>query len=148
VRIFFVRCERGNVEIWTSSITIAEVIRPRESFIPAPLPNWASPALKKFPSIEPRLRLLWDFYSQRTRPTRTLSDAEIKGIKQLVNPNRIRTIQVDDKIANAAVDLSRTVGLKPVDAIHAASAIALHKLKKIEVLQYWDKDYEKVKDGS
>jgi predicted nucleic acid-binding protein len=137
-------CERGNVEIWTSSITLAEVIRPRDKFIPKPFPTWVEPILEKVPLVEQQLRALWDFHTLKTRPSRALTAEQLAGIQQLLHPDRIKTIQVDDRIAGMAVDISRKHGLKPVDAIHAASAIALHKLKRIEVLQHWDKDYDQI----
>jgi hypothetical protein len=40
------------------------------------------------------------------------------------------------------VELSRDYGLKPADSIHAASAILL----KVDELQQWDRDFEKVSD--
>jgi hypothetical protein len=138
-------CGTGVVEIWTSSITIAEVIRPKDKFIAKPLPAWTEEVLNKFPQVEAPLRTMWDFQVQRTQPTRALTQAEMDGIKQLLNPSRIRTIKLDDRIALSAVDISRNYGLKPVDAIHAASAIELHKHKKVEVLQHWDKGYEKIR---
>lgn len=30
--------EKGSAEIWTSSFTLAEVIRPRDKFVPKPFP--------------------------------------------------------------------------------------------------------------
>jgi predicted nucleic acid-binding protein len=136
----------GTAEIWTSSFTIAEVIRPRDKFIAKPLPSWTDAVLEKFPQVEIPLRNLWNFHIQRTRPTRLLTKKEMDGISQLLHPDRIHTIKLDDRIAASAVEISRNYGLKPADAIHAASAIDLHKRKKVEVLQHWDKDYDKLKD--
>jgi predicted nucleic acid-binding protein len=139
-------CARGNAQIFTSSLTIAEVVRPREKFAPKPFPSWVAAVLEKFPQVEQHLRTLWDFHTERTRPTRILTPQELAGIQQLLHPERIKTIQLDDQIANEAVVLARTRGLKPMDAIHAASAIALRKRNRVEVLQHWDKDYEKIRD--
>ncbi|HLJ85676.1 MAG TPA: PIN domain-containing protein [Candidatus Angelobacter sp.] len=136
--------DKGNVEIWTSSITLAEVIRPKDRFVPTPFPQWVAPILGKFPAAEIELRRLWDFFVRRTMPTRMLTDEELAGIRNLLTPRRVKTVVVDDRIANAAVEISRTCGLKPMDAIHAASAMTLHRNNRIEVLQYWDKDYERV----
>jgi predicted nucleic acid-binding protein len=137
--------EKGTVEIWTSSLTLAEVVRPREKFIPKPFPGWTSPVLEKFPTVEKELRQLWDFYTERTRPTRVLTAEELVAIQQLLDPRRIKTAQIDDRIANSAVAISRTYGLKPADAIHAATAIDLRDNKRIEVLQHWDRGYDRVK---
>jgi predicted nucleic acid-binding protein len=137
-------CANGVVEIWTSSLTIAEVIRPKEKFVAKQLPSWTESVLEKFPTVEPHIRNLWDFHTKRTRRTRTLTPGEVDGIRQLLHPDRIRTIKLDDRIAASAVDIARTYGLKPADAVHAASALDLYKRKKVEALQHWDNDFEKI----
>lgn len=53
----------------------------------------------------------------------------------------IKKINLDEPVANKAVELARDYGLKPADSVHAASAI----VRKIPVLQRWDRDFEKVK---
>jgi predicted nucleic acid-binding protein len=53
----------------------------------------------------------------------------------------IKKIELVELIAHEAVELARDKGLRPADSIHAASAI-----KKCDVLQRWDRDFEKVKD--
>src|SRR5438128_10655290 len=65
--------ELGNVEIWTSAITISEVIRPKDKFTPSPLPRWCKPVIETFPTVEDEIRKLWDFFKRRTMPTRLLS---------------------------------------------------------------------------
>jgi predicted nucleic acid-binding protein len=137
--------EKGTVEIWTSSLTLVEVVRPRDKFVPLRFPVWTDPVLEKFPLIEQELRKLWDFFTERTRPTRTLTADELTAIQQLLDPRRIKTAQLDDRIASSAVALARTYGIKPADAIHAATAIDLLANKRIEVLQHWDKGYERIK---
>jgi hypothetical protein len=58
--------ELGDVEIWTSTITIAEVIRPKDRFSPSKFPTWCLPILEKFPTVEDEIRKLWDFFKRRT----------------------------------------------------------------------------------
>jgi hypothetical protein len=53
----------------------------------------------------------------------------------------IGKIVVDERVANKAVEIARDLDLKPADSIHAASAF----LKKVEAIQRWDRDYEKVR---
>ena len=52
----------------------------------------------------------------------------------------IHLVQVTPAIALHASDLSRDTGLKPADAIHAASALA----RKCSVLQRFDRHFDKV----
>src|SRR5947209_8918779 len=42
--------ERGEVRIWTSCLTIAEVVRPKEPFSVPALPNWAQELLSIAPA--------------------------------------------------------------------------------------------------
>lgn len=52
----------------------------------------------------------------------------------------LKKIQVDERVAAEAVRLARDFGLRPADAVHAASAI----LRKVAVLQRWDRDFDKI----
>jgi hypothetical protein len=52
----------------------------------------------------------------------------------------IRKIDVDQRVAYRAVTLSRDFGLKPSDAVHAATAM----IWNLDVLQKWDRDFGKV----
>lgn len=49
-------------------------------------------------------------------------------------------ISVHEKVAMKAVEIARNNNLKPMDAIHAATAI----LAGVDEFQKWDKDYSKV----
>ena len=77
---------RGEAEIWTSSFTLVEVVRPRDKFSPKPFPAWVNPVLEKFPKVEEEIRRLWDFFGERTRPTRALTADELLAIQQLLDP--------------------------------------------------------------
>jgi predicted nucleic acid-binding protein len=134
--------ELGNVEIWTSAITMAEVIRPKNPFTPVALPEWSKSVLEKFPAIEIELRKLWDFFKRRTMPTRQLTDAEATAIQDLFNADWIKIIHLDERTINEAVTMARKYGLKPMDAIHAASAYL--KRPPIDEFHYFDKDYSRV----
>ncbi len=124
------------------SLLVAEVIRPRDAFTPSPLPEWCKPVLEKFPQIELEVRKLWDFFKRRTMPTRQLNDVEAKAIQDLFNNNWIKLIHLDERTINEAVTIARKYGLKPMDAIHAASAFL--KRPPIDEFHYFDKDYTKV----
>jgi predicted nucleic acid-binding protein len=52
----------------------------------------------------------------------------------------VKKIDVSQRVAFKAVELSRDYGLRPHDAIHAACAI----LKPVDVLQHWDRDFSAV----
>ena len=135
--------ELGDVEIWTSAVTMSEVIRPRDKFTPFPLPEWCTPILEKFPLIEPEIRKLWDFFKRRTMPTRQLSEQEIKAIQALFDADWIKLIHLDERTAKEAVEISRKFKLRPMDAIHAASACL--KKPQIDAFHYFDKDYEAIR---
>ena len=53
----------------------------------------------------------------------------------------VKKLYVDERVARKAVEFSRQFGLKPGDAVHVASAI----IGKCNLLQKWDKDFDKVK---
>jgi len=133
--------ELGNVEVWTSAIAVAEVIRPRDQFIPSPLPSWCKPILEKFPHLEEELKKLWDFFKHKTQPTRQLTDQELKAIQDLFAADYINMIHLDERTINESVTIARKYGLKPMDAIHAASASL--KRPPIDEFHCFDKDYAK-----
>ena len=99
--------QSGGVEIWTSTWTIVEVIRPKKA---------GSQALK-------------------------LSHTKIYMIQDMFDWPLLKKIYLDERVAREAVKLARDCGLRPGDAVHAASAI----LKKLDVLQRWDRDFDKLK---
>jgi hypothetical protein len=51
----------GKIEIWTSTWTIVEVIRPKR-FGSAPLPEWALKAINAVPEARENLTILWQRY--------------------------------------------------------------------------------------
>jgi len=99
--------QAGVIELYTSTWTIAETIKPKAKSIPG---------------------------------ARALSAREIAAIDGMFRWTWIRKIDVDQRIAYKAVELSRDFGLTPSDAVHAASAIVW----KLDVLQKWDRDFSKV----
>lgn len=52
----------------------------------------------------------------------------------------LRKIQVHEKVAAKAVELARIYKLKPMDSIHAATAV----LSGVDEFHKWDRDYSKV----
>src|SRR5581483_1735367 len=92
--------------------------------------------------LEIDIRKLWDFFKRRTLPTRQLTDEETKAIQDLFNADFVRIIHLDERTINEAVTIARKYGLKPMDAIHAASAFL--KRPQIDEFHYFDKDYSKV----
>jgi len=133
----------GDVEIWTSTWTIVEVIRPRRHGS-APLPTWAVKAIeaikKDFPNAPKELETLWKRY-QSNDPATKLTPEQIRKIQAMFEWSFIKKINLDEPVANKAVELARDYGLKPADSVHAASAI----VRKVPVLQRWDRDFDKVK---
>ena len=130
--------------------TIAEVIRPRrmQPIVPA-LPVWATqphtskdPEIQKlFKGAENQIKGIWEFYYRNTAPYEKLATKHINHIAAMFEWKFIQKILIDERTAKKAVEISRDYELKPADAIHAASAI----LKKVDALQRWDRDYDKVK---
>jgi len=136
-----VHAERGEIEIWTSTWTIVEVIRPRraQAAIPA-LPPWAAKAFKEMPDAGRQLTEMWGYYHRNTAPFEQLAPDQIKKIEGMFQHPWLHKIVVDERVSTKAVELCRTVSIKPADAVHAASAI----LKKVDCLQRWDRDFDKV----
>lgn len=133
----------GGIEIWTSTWTITEVIRPKRPGS-APMPEWALKAIeaikKEFPAAQDELQALWRRY-QVAEPATKLTTPQIEKIHSMFEWPFIKLVNLDERVAREAVKLSRSYGLKPADSVHAASAV----LKKVEVLQKWDRDFDKVK---
>lgn len=69
-----------------------------------------------------------------------LTPREIALIEGMFRWSWIRKIDVDQRVAFKAVELSRDFGLSPSDAIHAATAI----LWKLDALQRWDRDFSRI----
>jgi len=132
----------GDVEVWASTWTIVEVIRPKRHGS-APLPAWATKAIeaieKEFPTAREELEKLWKRY-QANDPATKLTPVQIEKIQGMFEWPFIKKINLDERVAVKAVELARTCGLRPADSVHAASALTA----KIPVLQRWDRDFEKV----
>jgi predicted nucleic acid-binding protein len=135
--------ERGVVEIWTSTFTIVEVIRPKRHGS-APMPAWATRAIelleKEFPHARNEMETLWRRY-QSNDPAAKLTPEQIDKIQGMFEWDFVKLIELNQIIANDAVGLCRDYGLKAPDAIHAASALA----KRCDVLQRYDRDFEKIR---
>lgn len=99
--------QAGEIHLYTSTYTIAEVIRPKRKSIP---------------------------------DTQRLTPAEIAKIDGMFRWPWLKKIDVDQRVAFKAVELSRDYGLLPADAVHGASAI-IHDLDE---LQRWDRDFSKI----
>lgn len=132
--------ERKEIELWTSTFTIAEVIRPRRAQVIRPLPPWANEAIKAIPASEGHIREIWDFYQRNTAPYGKLTAHQISEIAAMFESPWLQPIIVDERTAKKAVEIARDYDLRPGDSIHAACAV----LKKVDVIQHWDRDYEKV----
>src|SRR5688572_19208905 len=69
----------GVVEIWTSTFTIVEVIRPKRHGS-APLPTWATVAIKaiekQFPAAREEMEVLWRRY-QGNDPATKLTPEQV-----------------------------------------------------------------------
>lgn len=143
--------QRGDIEIWTSNFTIAEVIRPRRMQPTVPsLPNWATKPLSLtkeleivhlFTSAKTQIAELWEYWHKNTAPYEKLTKDQINKISDMFEWKCLNKMLVDERTAKKAVEIARDYDLKPADSIHAASAI----LKKVDAIQRWDRDYEKVK---
>lgn len=133
------QAELGNIELWISTWVIVEVVRPRKKRT-APLPPWALKAIKAVPEAKSPLEELWARF-QRFTPTQKLTPEQLDRIQAMFEWPFLKKIYVDEPVAEKAVELARDCGLRPADAVHAASAI----ISKCDILQKWDRDFEKVK---
>ena len=137
----------GAIEIWTSTLTIAEVIRPKIKYVAKDLPVW-SEALnatdKKgdpiYPGAHSEFEKIWHYFHRNTAPKQALPPDVVKQIRGMFAWDYIHLIQLTPAIAHYASDLSRDSGLKPADAIHTASALA----RKCATLHRYDRDFNKV----
>jgi predicted nucleic acid-binding protein len=129
----------GTIEIWISTWAIVEVIRPKKPGN-SPLPAWAVNCIAKVPEANPHIEELWRRF-QASAPTPKLTPQQIAKIQGMFQWPYLHKVYVDERVANKAVELARDFGLKPGDSIHAASAI----LSKCDVLQAWDRDYDRIK---
>lgn len=66
---------------------------------------------------------------------RMLSAEEISDLEGMFQWPWLKKIDVDQRVARKAVELSREYALSPADAIHAASAL----VAQADVLQHWDR---------
>jgi predicted nucleic acid-binding protein len=134
------------IEIWTSVWTIVETIRPRVENRPQPMPLWASLLEAKDdkgnliqPEAPIKFQEIWTYYDRNTRPTRLLSEDEVRRIRAMFDWSWIKKVQVFPAIAHRATDIAGAHNMKPGDALHVASALA----RGCEVIQRWDRDYRK-----
>jgi predicted nucleic acid-binding protein len=134
------QAELGNIELWISVWVKVEVIRPKRQ-ANDPLPEWAVKSIKAVPEAQQPLEELWRRF-QRSSASPRLTHQQISKIEEMFEWPFLKKIYLDERIANKAVELCRDFGLRPGDAIHAASAI----LTGCEVLQRWDKDFDKVRN--
>jgi predicted nucleic acid-binding protein len=92
----------GKVNLYTSTFTITEVIRPRNGDV---------------------------------KGARMLTPEEIGDMEGMFQWPWLKKIDVDQRVARKAVELSRDYALSAADAIHAASAL----VAQADVLQHWDR---------
>ncbi len=71
---------------------------------------------------------------------RKLTEEEIGKISGMFKWRWVKKIDLDQRIAFKAVELTRDLNLRHPDAIHAASAI----MSGVDVLQKWDRDFDRV----
>jgi predicted nucleic acid-binding protein len=69
-----------------------------------------------------------------------LTDEQVHKIQAMFRWPWLLKVQVHEAVAFKAADLARIYGLKPADAIHAATAI----MEEVDVLHAWDRDFSKV----
>lgn len=69
-----------------------------------------------------------------------LTDEQAHKLEGMFKWPFLKKIQVHEELAFRAARLARSHGLKPADAIHAATAIS----EQVDELQAWDSDYGKV----
>ena len=69
-----------------------------------------------------------------------LTEEQASKIGKMFRWPWLRKVQVHEGVAFQASELARLYGLKPADAIHAATAIS----EKVDALQAWDRDFSKV----
>jgi len=70
-----------------------------------------------------------------------LSPQEVSDLNGMFQWPWVKKYQVDENVAMRAAKIARDTNLKPADSIHVATAIAA----ACDVLQRWDRDFDKVK---
>jgi predicted nucleic acid-binding protein len=129
----------GSIELWTATWTLVEVVRPRRTLIETPpLPVWA-PKLNG--DGRSHFENIWSYFHRNTVPYERLTEPQITRIESMFAWPWLHKINVDERVASKAVELARSLNLKPADSVHAACAI----LKKVDALQRWDRDFDRVK---
>ncbi len=71
---------------------------------------------------------------------RKLTPEEIENISGMFKWRWLKKIDLDQRVAFKAVELTRDYNMKHADAIHGASAI----LNSVDALQKWDRDFDKI----
>lgn len=69
-----------------------------------------------------------------------LTPDQIKKIQGMFEWPWLKLIQVEERVAKKAVELSRQLSIHPTDSVHSASAI----INNLDALQRWDRDFDKV----
>lgn len=69
-----------------------------------------------------------------------LTSPQITKIQAMFKWPWLKKMDVDQRVAQKAVELARQYGIYPSDAIQAASAILL----RVDALQRWDRDFDKI----
>jgi predicted nucleic acid-binding protein len=140
----------GDLEVWTSVWTIVETIRPK-SVVPEnfPLPIWAgllNAADKDGALLQPTASVdfakIWTYFKRNTLPARLIPEADAQKIKDMFDWPWIKKIDIVPAISHRAAEIARAHNMKGGDSLHVASA--LHR--QCEVLQRWDRDYQKTND--
>lgn len=72
---------------------------------------------------------------------RRLTRAESDKIAGMFKWSWLRKIDVDQRIAQKAVEYCRDYDMLPSDAVHAATAV----LRGVEALQNWDRDFSRIR---
>jgi predicted nucleic acid-binding protein len=77
---------------------------------------------EQFPEARNELETLWKRY-QANDPSTKLTAEQVEKISAMFEWEFVKLIEITELIARDAVALCRDYGLKPPDAIHAASAM-------------------------
>jgi predicted nucleic acid-binding protein len=138
-----------DIEIWTSTWTIVETVRPKATRELPPVPLWAellNQADEKgtllHPNASQEFEKIWHYYHRRTGPTRLLADEQALKIRQMFDWPWIRKIQVIPVIAHRAAEIARSHNMKPGDALHVASAL----FRNCDAIHHWDRHFNRTDD--